>query len=499
MFKTEPFELEELSIAELHDGLAAGRFTARSLTESYLRRISELDRQGPKLHAVIELNPDALAVADALDRERRERGTMRPVGPLHGIPILLKDNIDTADRMTTTAGSLAMAGSIASRDAAVARRLRTAGAIFLGKTNLTEWANFRSARSISGWSGRGGQTRNPYALDRNPNGSSSGSGVAVSANLCAAAIGTETDGSIVFPSSANAIVGIKPTLGLIDGSGIVPIARSQDTAGPMARTVADAALLLSTLVDNGTDYTKFLDKRGLKGARIGVARSLFGCSAHADRLIEECMAALRHEGAELIDPANIETVQKLDASEHEVLLYEFKAGLNAYLASLGDKAPVRSLKELIAWNDAHRAEELSLFGQDLFIAAEAKGGLDSRPYRAALARNRRLSRTQGIDAALIGDGKRPPLDALIAPSAPPPWSIDPVSGDPRLGRSAAPAAVAGYPSISVPAGQVFGLPVGISFIGKAGSEPALIRLAYAFEQATRLRRLPRFLPTAQLG
>src|SRR5881628_1025206 len=356
----KPFELDELTMAELQEGMKSGRFTARSIAEKYLARIEEIDKRGPGMHSLLEINPDALAIADALDQERKAKG---PRGPLHGIPVLIKDNIGTRDRMTTTAGSLALAGSIPASDAFVARRLREAGAIILGKTNLSEWANFRSSHSSSGWSGRGGQTRNPYALDRNPCGSSSGSGVAVSANLCALAVGTETDGSIVCPSSANGIVGIKPTLGLVSRSGIIPIAHSQDTAGPMARTMRDAAILLGALAgpDHGdpatlsassrgqiTDYTKYLDPNGLRGARIGVARSkFFGFSDVVDKTINDALATMKSAGAVIVDPANLETAGKFDDSEFDVLLYEFKADLNGYLASLGPRATVKSLQEII--------------------------------------------------------------------------------------------------------------------------------------------------------
>ncbi|HYP26321.1 MAG TPA: amidase [Blastocatellia bacterium] len=501
----KPFALEEVSVAELQAGIKSGEYTSRSITEMYLARIEEIDRQGPAINSVIEVNPDALSIAGELDRERRERG---PRGPLHGIPILIKDNIDTADRMATSAGSLALAGSIASKDAFVAEQLRKAGAVILGKTNLSEWANFRSTRSISGWSGRGGLTRNPYALDRNPCGSSSGSGVAVAASLAAAAVGTETDGSIVCPSSANSIVGIKPTLGLVSRSGIIPIAHSQDTAGPMARTVADAAILLGALVgvdprDAATaggrgkshaDYTKFLDARGLKGARIGVARNFFGFSEKVDKLLNEAIDVMKREGAVVIDPANMPTAGKFDDSEFQVLLYEFKADLNKYLAGLGPSAPARSLKDLIEFNEKNREKEMPYFGQEIFVMAEAKGPLTSREYRLALSKNLRLSRAQGIDAVMRAHR----LDALVGPTGGAPWVTDLVNGDHYSGGSSTPAAVAGYPNISVPSGYIFGLPVGISFFGRAYSEPALIRIAYAFEQATKHRRPPKFLPTADL-
>jgi amidase len=499
------FEMEEATIAQLQQAMQSGAMTARSIAEKYLARIQEIDKSGPAINSVIELNPDALAIADALDAERKAKGAR---GPLHGIPLLIKDNIDTADRMMTTAGSLALAGSIAQRDAFVAQKLRAAGAVILGKTNLSEWANFRSTKSTSGWSARGGQTRNPYALDRNPCGSSSGSGAAVAANLCLAAIGTETDGSVVCPSSANSIVGIKPTLGLISRAGIIPIAHSQDTAGPMARTVTDAAILLGALTgvdprDQMTrdsrgkannDYTRFLDAKGLEGARIGVARKFFGFSEKVDKLMSAAIDAMKSHGAVIIDPADIATTGKFDDSEFEVLLYEFKADLNAYLASLGPKAAVRSLKDIIEFNEQNREKEMPYFGQEIMIRAEAKGPLTSLDYKKALAKNHRLSRTEGIDAVML----KYRLHAMIAPTGGPPWPTDLINGDHFTGGFSTPAAVAGYPHITVPAGYVHGLPVGISFFGRAYSEAALIRMAYAFEQITTLRRPPQFLPAADL-
>jgi len=482
------FELEEATLADLQKRMTAGSLTAHALTRAYLDRIAAIDKRGPALNSVIELNPDALAIAAALDTERKSKG---PRGPLHGIPILIKDNIDTADRMMTTAGSLALLGSIAARDSVVAARLRAAGAVILGKTNLSEWANYRSSHSTSGWSGRGGLTRNPYALERNACGSSSGSGAAVSANLCALAIGTETDGSIVCPSSTNGVVGIKPTLGLIPATGIVPIAHSQDTAGPMARTVADAALLLGALT--GADYTKSLDANGLRGARIGVARDkFFGFSEETDRVMEAAIGEMKRQGAEIIDPADIPTAGKFDDSESIVLSYEFKNDLNLYLGALGPKAPVHSLADVIAFNENHRDQEMPFFGQDLMIKAQARGPLSSQEYLDALEKDHRLSRTEGIDAVM---GKFR-LDALVAPTAGPAWCTDLITGDHDPGGSSTPAAVAGYPNINVPAGYAFGLPVGISFFGAANSEALLIKLAYAFEQVTRHRRPPKFLPRA---
>lgn len=504
--QVESFELDEASLDNLQERMKSGELTSVSLAEKYLARIEQFDKNGPRLNSIIELNPDALAIARTMDEERRSGKTR---GPLHGIPVLIKDNIDTADRMSTTAGSLALAGSVRARDAFVVRRLREAGAVILGKTNLSEWANFRSSKSTSGWSARGGLTHNPYVLDRNACGSSTGSAVAVSANLCAVSVGTETDGSIICPSSTNGIVGIKPTLGLISRTGIIPIAHSQDTAGPMARTVADAVHLLAVLAAADpndpaskaahgmvlSDYSKFLDAGGMKGARIGVARKFFGFNERVDKLMEEALQAMKGLGAELIDPADIPTAGKFDDSELEVLLYEFKTDLNMYLATLGPKAPVHSLKEIIEFNEKNREKELPYFGQDLFLKAQAKGPLTSADYRRKLAQNRRLSRTEGIDAVL----KKHRLDALVAPTGGPAWPTDLINGDHFTGGSSTPAAVAGYPNINVPAGFVFGLPVGISFFGAAWSEPKLIKLAYSFEQATRLRKPPRFAPTVDMS
>jgi amidase len=499
------FELDEMSITELQEGLKSGKFSSRSLVEKYIDRISEIDKKGPAVNSVIEINPDAEGIAAALDRERKDKGSR---GPLHGIPILIKDNIDTADRMMTTAGSLALVGSKPLQDSFVVKKLRDAGVIILGKTNLSEWANFRSNHSSSGWSGRGGQTKNPYVLDRNPCGSSSGSGAAVAANLCAAAIGTETDGSVVCPSSANSLVGIKPTVGLISRAGIIPIAHSQDTAGPMARTVGDATILLGALtgVDSRdsattasktksfTDYTQFLDKGGLKGVRLGVARKYFGFNDHVDKLMTDLLAEMKKLGAVVVDPADIPTSGKFDDSELEVLLHEFKADLNTYLAGLGPQAPVHSLKEIIAFNDRNRESEMPFFGQDLFTKAEAKGPLTSAKYLQALSKNHLLARTQGIDFVM----KKNRLDALVAPTGGPAWPTDWLNGDHFTGGYSSASAVAGYPHITVPAGYVFGLPIGVSFFGAAYTEPKLIKIAYAFEQATKARRGPKFLPTASL-
>jgi amidase len=499
------FELDEITISELQDGMKSGKYTARSIAEKYLARIDQIDKHGPSVNSVIEINPEALAIADALDQERQRNATR---GPLHGVPVLIKDNIDTADRMMTTAGSLALVGSKPPKDSMVAQKLREAGAVLLGKANLSEWANIRSEHSSSGWSGRGGQTRNPYALDRNPCGSSSGSGAGVSANLCAAAIGTETDGSIVCPSTSNGIVGIKPTVGLVSRSGIIPISHSQDGAGPMCRTVRDAAIVLGALTGmdaqddatadsrekSYTDYTQFLKADGLRGARIGVVRKTFGISGAVDRIMEAALDAMKKEGAILVDPADIETTAKLRETEFTVLLYELKADLNAYLARLGPDAPVKTLRDIIAFNERNREKEMPYFGQDTFLKAEEKGPLTSQEYLDALAKNHQLARKEGIDAVMDKNN----LDALVGPTGGPAWLTDWVTGDHSGGGSSRAAAVAGYPNITVPAGFVFGLPVGISFFGRAWSEPVLIRLAYAFEQATKIRKLPRFLPSVEL-
>jgi len=502
------FPFEEATIADLQKGMEEGSLTAVDLTRAYLDRIGTLDARGPRLSQVLQTNPDALRIARDLDRERKEKGAR---GPMHGIPVLLKDNIATADRMETTAGSLALLGSKPPRDAHLAARLRDAGAILLGKTNLSEWANFRSSHSSSGWSGRGGQGKNPYALDRTPCGSSAGSGAAAAASFCAVAVGTETDGSVTCPSNANSLVGIKPTVGLVSRSGVIPISHTQDTAGPMARTVRDAAILLGAMAGTDprdaatagarghveTDYTRHLDPAGLRGARIGVARKHYwGYNPNADRIAEEALDVLRDAGAVIVDPADIATGGEWDDAEFEVLLYEFKADLNDYLSGLGSDAPVRSLEDIIAFNSAHAEREMPYFGQDIMEQSQAKGPLSEDAYRKALAKCRRLTRKEGIDAVM--DEHR--LDALVAPTSGPPWLIDLVNGDVGAGGSfTSPAAVAGYPHITVPAGYAFGLPVGFSFVGRAWSEPTLLKLAYAFERATRARRAPTFRASANLS
>ena len=491
----------ELTLADIAAAFADGRLTSRRLTEFYLERIGALDREGPKLGAVLETNPRALETAGERDRELRAHGSR---GPLHGVPVLIKDNVETADRMMTTAGSLALEGWYAPQDAPLVARLRAAGAVILGKTNLSEWANFRSTHSVSGWSGRGGQTRNPYALDRTPSGSSSGSAVAVAANLCAVAIGTETDGSIVSPASINGIVGLKPTVGLVSRGGIVPLSHSQDTAGPLARTVRDAVLLLDAItgldsqdpasVTVGTrfesGYERFINPDGLRGARLGIARRFFAESTPLNAFLDGCVATLQRAGAVLVDPADLPMHGAASAAEQEVLLYEFKADINAYLARLPESFAVRSLAELIRFNEAHAARELALFDQELLRQAQAKGNLDEAAYRAARETCLTAVRDGGIDAVL-SENK---LDAIVTLTSGPAWLIDPVNGDSDTGGCSSPAAVAGYPHITVPAGLYRGLPVGLSFFGAAFSEPTLIRLASGFEHAANARVAPQFLP-----
>jgi amidase len=499
-----PFELDEVTIDDLSSGFKSGKYTVRSVVEKYIKRINEIDKAGPFLNSVIQLNPDALKIADALDKELKEKG---PRSLMHGIPVLIKDNIDTADNMETTAGSLALLDAKPAKDSFVVKQLRNAGALILGKTNLSEWANMRSTHSTSGWSGRGGLTKNPYALDRNCSGSSSGSGAAAAANLCAVAVGTETDGSVVSPSSLNGLVGIKPTVGLVSRAGIIPISHSQDTAGPMCRTVRDAAILLGVMAGadeedeatqdkgryNGDGYTKFLDKNGLKGARIGVLRQYFGFLPSVDKIINASLEILKQQGAILIDPVTIDTIHQFGDSEGTVLTYELKADMAAYLAHRGNGTSFHRLKDLIDFNEKHADKEMPYFGQELFLEAESKGPLTDAQYREALEKNHRLAREEGIDAVM----KAHNLDAIVSPTDSPAWMTDLVNGDHFLGGSSQLAAIAGYPHITVPAGDVSGLPVGISFFGKAWSEPVLIKIAYAFEQATRARKPPKFLPTVK--
>src|SRR5205814_6386771 len=502
-----PTQHNEATIAELQAQMRAGSLTSVQLTKFYLDRIAALDQNGTDggVNSIIELNSDAFAIAQHAD-ELRKQGNV--LGPLHGIPVLIKDNIDTHDKMQTTAGSFALFGKPALQDSTVAANLRAGGAVILGKTNLSEWANFRSFESTSGWSGRGGQCRNPYALDRNPCGSSSGTGTAVAANLAAVGVGTETDGSVVGPPSAAALVGIKPTLGLVSRRGIVPIAHSQDTAGPMTRTVRDAAILLGVLAGADpedavtatgpgiSDYTQFLDAAGLKGATIGVARTkLMGYHPATDLLVSQALDVMRQQGATIVDPADIPHVGEYDDAELTVLLYEFKADVNAYLAEFAPGAPVKTLQDVIDFN-AHNADrEMPFFGQDLLLKAQAKGDLTVQEYVDALAKCRRLARDEGLKAVL----DQHKLDAIVAPTGNPAWPIDLVNGDHFLGGSSTPAAVAGFPHVTVPAGYVSGLPVGLSFIGAPWSAATLIRLAYAYEQATTLRRTPRFLPTMSMS
>jgi amidase len=511
----DDFELNEITVAALQEKMKSGAYTSEKIIQLYLDRINKIDQAGPAINSVIELNPDALAIARSMDAERKS-GKVR--SPLHGIPVLIKDNIDTADKMKTSAGSLALANSTAVKDSFVAQKLRAAGAVILGKTNLSEWANIRSSHSTSGWSGRGGLTKNPYALDRNACGSSSGTGAAIAANLATIGIGTETDGSVVCPSSHHSLVGIKPTLGLISRSGIIPIAHSQDTAGPMCRCVADAAALLTALLgidpaDKATmsvidvippgkddttlqeDYTKYLDPNGLKGMRIGVARKFFGFNDQVDKLMNDAIETMKQQGAIIVDPADIPHTGEYDNTELDVLLYELKADLNAYLAGLGPNAPVKTLKDIIAFNEDNKDKELKYFGQDLFIKAEAKGPLTTKEYLDALEKNHRLSQAEGIDSIM----NKEKLDAIIAPTGGPAWPTDLINGDHFTGGYSTPSAVAGYPHITLPAGYVFGLPVGVSIFGRAWAEGRLIKIAYGYEQATKHRRSPQFLETVKFS
>lgn len=503
----QSFELAEMTVTQLQDGMKGGRLTSRGITQAYLGRIAALDRQGPTLRAVLETNADALHIAAQLDQERKQ-GKVR--GPLHGIPVIVKDNIDTHDKMQTTAGSLALEGNIAERDSFLVERLRAAGAVILAKANLSEWANFRSSRSSSGWSGRGRQCRNPYVLDRNPSGSSSGSACAVSANCCAVAVGTETDGSIVSPSNACGIVGIKPTVGLVSRAGVIPIAHSQDTAGPMCRTVADAAALLGAMTgvdprDPATaaseghvapDYTAFLDLNGLRGTRIGVQRRS-GPNPVVNQLVEDAIKALRDHGADVVDPADIETAGQLGNNERDVLQYEFKADLNAYLATMPANVKNRTLADIIAFNEANKDREMPYFGQETFVTCQAKGPLTEQAYLDARAKCTELTRAKGIDATMDKHG----LDAMMGPTGGPAGLVDLVTlgGGGGGGGSSQFPAVSGYPHITVPAGWYMGLPMGISFYARAWSEPVLIKIAYAFEQATKARKAPTFIPTLVLS
>jgi amidase len=503
-FPDPPFELSEATLHSLNLGMKTGKWTSKRLVELYLGRIEALNAQGPMLRAVITTNPDAIMIAEKRDEERKA-GQVR--GPLHGIPILIKDNIATHDKMATTAGSLALEDCIASKDAFIVRRLREAGAVIIGKTNLSEWANFRSTHSSSGWSGIGGLARNPYALDRSCSGSSSGTGGGIAANLAALGIGTETDGSITSPSAACGLVGIKPTLGLVSRSGIIPIAHSQDTAGPMCRTVADAAVLLGVMagrdpsdpetnnIKGSRGYANALIEGGLKGRRIGVCREkLTGYHPATDKLFGAALNELKRLGAVLVDPADVPNLGKYDDTEMEVLLYEIKADLAKYLAGYAPHANVRLLKDVIAFNTRHSQKSMPHFGQELFLDAQKKGPLTTEAYKKALKHNREMSREKGIDAVM----NRLKLDALVAPTQSPTWTIDLVNGDHFGGSCTTPAAVAGYPHITVPMGFVHGLPVGLSFFGRAWSEAVLIKFAYAFEQATKVRKAPELLPSAPL-
>ena len=493
------FDLNEVTIAQLQEKMSSGKLSSEQITRKYLNRIEPIDNKGPKLHAVIEINPDALAIARQMDKERKG-GKVR--GPLHGIPVLIKDNIDTGDQMQTTAGSLALVGNPAPDDAFIVSKLREAGAVLLGKTNLSEWANFRSNKSTSGWSARGGQVRNPYCTNRTPCGSSSGTGVAVAANLCALGIGTETDGSIVCPSGINGIVGIKPTVGLWSRDGIIPISHSQDTAGPMARTVTDAVVLLGLLAGRDpkdstvdlkndqfiNDYTPFLNVKGLKDARIGIAASYFGFNKEVDQLINEAILLMEEQGAVVIKDLKFDNAGQWSVAEWQVMISEFKAGLNAYLETRSG-LKVKTLADIIEFNNENAKTELPWFGQEVFELSEKTLGLADATYVEALEKCKRMTRQEGLDK-LIAEHQ---LDALVAPTNGPAWLIDWINGDHFGGGSSEAAAISGYPSITVPAGAIHGLPIGISFFGKAWSEPKLIQLAYAYEQASQHRKIPEFL------
>ncbi|NHJ87333.1 MAG: amidase [Asgard group archaeon] len=497
--------MKEYTIDEIQEKYKLGLLSCKQLVEQYLKRIKEIDKSGPKLNAIIEINPDAIKIAEQLDHELKSTGSR---GPLHGVPIIIKDNINTHDKMMTTAGSLALEGLRPFEDAFIIRKLREAGAIILAKANLSEWANFRSSRSTSGWSSRGRQTKNPYILDRSPCGSSSGSAVAVAANLCVASIGTETDGSIVCPAHINGLVGIKPTIGLVSRTGIVPIAHSQDTAGPMARTVRDAVILLYAMigedkedtvtsndnVKNPRDYTGFLLEEGLKEARIGVARNLFGFNPDVDEIINNAIEIMKKHGAEIIDPANLESIKEIGEAEFTVLLYEFKHDINVYLAKYGKDIENHTLEDLIAFNELHKDKIMPYFGQEAFKLAQEKGGLKEKEYLKARETCLKLAAKEGIDAVI----KEHNLDAIIAPTGSPAWPIDLINGDHFTGGSSRAAAIAGYPNITVPAGYIHGLPVGMSFFGAAFQEPTLIKIAYAFEQATKVRLPPKYLVTLKL-
>ncbi|MCF6331801.1 MAG: amidase [Draconibacterium sp.] len=492
------FDLNEITVDELQLKMNSGELTSQELCQKYLNRIEKVD---PILKSVIELNPDALEIAEKLDKERKS-GKVR--GLLHGIPILFKDNIDTGDKMQTTAGSLALEGNIAQQDAFIIKKMREAGAVVLGKTNLSEWANFRSTNSSSGWSGRGGQVQNPFCLDRSPCGSSAGTGAAVSANLCAIGIGTETNGSIVCPSGVNGVVGIKPTLGMWSRQGIIPIAHSQDTAGPMARTVKDAAILLGALAEFDSndaethlekgkiykDYTQFLDFEGLKGMRIGIASEMIGFNTKVDAIFNQAVKAMKGKGAEIIEEVKFKNLRKWGGPSYEVLLYEFKADLNKYLSE-HPKSPSKTMADVIEFNKNNADKEMPWFDQEIFERAQEKGDLTTEEYLIALKDSKRFAGKEGIDAVM----KEHNLDAIIAQTNGPAWTIDWVNGDHFSGGSSSPAAISGYPNVTVPMGYVHGLPVGISFFGKAWSEPKLLKIAYAFEQATKHRKAPGFLET----